>query len=100
MYFKDLNIKQSKLINVIGGGTFGVLLIHANSDTMRQWLWKDLCNNVGHYATNAIYIHAILVPIAVFTVCSAIEFLRMKTIEKPLIDYTYNIIRYYLPNAK
>lgn len=100
MYFKDLNIKQSKLINVIGGGTFGVLLIHANSDTMRHWLWCDVCNNVGQYASNTIYLHAILVPLAVFTICSAIEFVRMKTVEKPLIDFTYNIVRKYLPNAK
>lgn len=100
MFFKDLNIKQSKIINTVGGGTFAVLLIHANSNTMRQWLWRDLCNNVGHYATNMIYIHAILIPIAVFIVCSLIEYIRMKTIEKPLIDCTYNLIRKYLPNAK
>lgn len=84
----------------MGGGTFAVLLIHANSDTMRQWLWRDLCDNVGHYATNMIYIHAILIPIAVFIVCTMIEYVRMKTIEKPLIEYTYNFIRKYFPNAK
>lgn len=100
MFFKNLNIKQSKFINTIGGGTFAVLLIHANSDTMRHWLWRDLCDNVGQYATNMIYIHAILIPIAVFIVCSMIEYIRMKTIEKPLIDYTYNFIRKYFPNAK
>ena len=100
MFFKNLNIKQSKFINTIGGGTFAVLLIHANSNTMRQWLWRDLCDNVGHYATNMIYIHALLIPIAVFIVCSLIEYIRMKTIEKPLIDCTYNLIRKYLPNAK
>ena len=99
MYFKDLNIRQNKLINVIGGGTFGVLLIHANSDTMRHWLWRDVCDNVGQYASDTIYLHAIAVPFVVFSVCSVIEIIRMKTIEQPLIDLAYNIIRKYLPNA-
>ena len=85
---------------LLGGGTFGVLLIHANSDIMRHWLWCDVCNNVGQYVGNSIYLHAILVPLAVFTICSVIEFVRMKTVEKPLIDFTYNIVRKYLPNAK
>lgn len=41
MCFKNLKIGYSKLINTIGGSTFGVLLIHANSDVMREWLWKS-----------------------------------------------------------
>ena len=35
MYFKDLRIPQSKIINKVAQSCFGVLLIHANSDTMR-----------------------------------------------------------------
>lgn len=100
MLFKNINIKQSKFINIVGGGTFGVLLIHANSNAMRQWLWRDTFNNVGHYANDTIYLHAILVPILVFVICSAIEYIRMKTIEKPLINLTYNSITKYLPNTK
>ncbi len=100
MYFKDLKIRQSKFINIVGGGTFGVLLIHANSDTMRQWLWKDVCDNAGHYSSSAIYLHAILVPVSVFIVCSIIEYIRMRTVETPLLNFTYNTIRKYFPNAK
>lgn len=98
--FKNLDVKQSNLINVIGGSTFAVLLIHANSGNMRQWLWIDVFDNVGQYATDTIYIHAIIVPLFVFAICSIIEIIRMKTIEKPLIDITYNFIRKYYPNAK
>lgn len=100
MFFKSLNMAYSKWINVVGGGTFGVLLIHANSDTMRLWLWRDVFDNLGHYATNSIYLHAIFVPIIVFVVCSLIEYVRMKTIERPILDFTYNTIRKYFPNAK
>lgn len=60
MLFKNLNIKQSKIINTIAASTFGVLLIHANSDTMRQWLWKDTLKNTMFYHSSNLYIHAIL----------------------------------------
>lgn len=92
MYFKSLKIKQRKFINIVGGGTFAILLIHANSDIMRRWLWHDLCNNIGYFASDSIYIHALSVPLTIFIVCSAIEYIRMKTIEQPLIDFTYKWI--------
>lgn len=38
--------------------TFGVLLIHANSDVMRKWLWKDLLNNTGMYSSAWLIVHA------------------------------------------
>lgn len=50
MFFKDLKIKQSRTINIIGGSTFGVLCIHANSDTMRKWLWGTVLNVKGAYS--------------------------------------------------
>lgn len=50
LWFKNLKISYSKVINAIGGSTFGVLLIHANSDAMRQWLWNDTVNCIDHYS--------------------------------------------------
>lgn len=41
MWFKDMKIEYSKWINTIASSMFGVLLIHANSDTMRHWLWRE-----------------------------------------------------------
>lgn len=78
MFFKDLNIGYSKVINLIGASTFGVLLIHANSDIMRQWLWQDILNNVGQYGTNTMVLHAIYSVLMVYAVCTVIDYLRMK----------------------
>lgn len=86
MFFKDLKIGYSKLINMIGASTFGVLLIHANSDIMRQWLWQDILNNVGQYGTNTMVLHAILSVIAIFVVCILIDMLRMRFVEKILFN--------------
>lgn len=92
MFFKSLKIKPSRFINIIGAGTFGVLLIHANSETMRHWLWHDVFCNTDYYGTDAIYLHAFIVPTIVFIICSFIEYARSKSIEKPLIDLTYAML--------
>lgn len=96
MFFKNLKIKQSKWINIIASTTFGVLLIHANSATMRTWLWKEVCDNVGYFSTPYIYLHALAVPLIVFVVCSIIEFIRMKTIERPLLQGAMKAINIFL----
>lgn len=86
MFFKEVRIPQSKFINTVAASTFGVLLIHANSDTMRRWLWTTVCNNAGMYSSDLVYIHAILVPVAVFSACILVDQVRMKAIEKPAIN--------------
>ena len=83
MCFKDLKIKPSGFINTISASVFGVLLIHANSDTMRQWLWRDTLDNVGHYYSQYLWLHAICSVIGVYIVCTIIDLLRIKFIEKP-----------------
>ena len=84
LWFKNLNIKYSKVINAFGAATFGVLLIHANSDAMRQWLWKDVINAPIHYELPLLQliIFSIGVVLVVFIVCNFIDQLRIATIEK------------------
>ena len=82
MFFKNLKIKQSKFINTVAASTFGVLCIHANSDTMRRWLWKDTFNNVGAYGSDLIVLHAICGVIAIFILCTLIDMARIRLIER------------------
>ena len=84
--FKNLNIKYSKIINTIASSIFGVLLIHANSDVMREFLWKTVLKNVEMYNSNYLYIHAILSVIGVFVVCTLIDQIRLRFIEKPFFE--------------
>lgn len=87
MYFKNYPMKYHKWINSVGASTFGVLLIHAQSDTMRQWLWKDTLNNVGMYNQGGvIYIHSIVSVLGIFIICSIIDQLRLKYLETPLFN--------------
>lgn len=82
MYFKNLNIPYNKLLNNIAACTFGVLLIHANSDTMRQWLWKDMLNNVGMYGNKFEFIHFLVSVISIYCICTLIDSLRIRFLEK------------------
>jgi hypothetical protein len=87
LFFKNLNIKYNKVINTIAASAFGVLLIHANSDTMRQWLWKDTLNNVGMFNSKFLFVHAIVSVAAVYIVCTLIDILRIRFLEKPFFKW-------------
>lgn len=84
LVFRNLRIGYSKVINTIASTTFGVLLIHANSDAMRQWLWKDLLNVPGFacYPFMTLIGKSLVCVIGVFIVCSLIDLLRIKYVEK------------------
>ena len=84
--FKDLPLKNSKFINTVAASSFGVLLIHANSDAMRHWLWVDTLDNVGAYYNN-VYLHAILSVVGVYAVCTLIDYLRIRFLERPFFEW-------------
>ena len=88
MYFKDLNIPHSRIINAIGGATFGVLLIHANSDAMRTWLWRETIDCVGNY-TDDVWMtlgYAAGCVLIIFVSCAGIDWFRGKFIEPKLLE--------------
>ncbi len=62
---------------------FGVLMIHANSDTMRRWLWQDVLDDVGVYDSQWLAVHAVVSVIVIYTVCTVIDYLRIRYIENP-----------------
>lgn len=87
MWFKDMKVPQSRIINRIAQSCFGVLLIHANSNTMRQWLWKDTLDVAGQYYTDTFIIHSILSVLCIYIVCTLIDQIRIAWIEKPLFEF-------------
>lgn len=83
MLFKNLNIGYSKFINTIAASTFGVVLIHANSDNMRRWLWVDTIDAVGHYNAAFMPLYAVGCVASIYIICTLIDQLRIRLIEKP-----------------
>ena len=89
LWFKNMNVSYSILINTIGASTFGVLLIHANSDAMRQWLWKDTVDCVGHYNLPPfqLVLYILSSVVIIFIVCTIIDIIRIKLVEKPFFRW-------------
>lgn len=86
MWFKDLEIPHSKFVNRIAASAFGVLLIHANSDVMRQWLWNDVFDMTGMYYMDGFVLYCILSVLVIYIVCSIIDQFRIILLEKPLFN--------------
>ncbi len=83
MWFKDIRIPYSRFINAVGATTFGVLLIHANSDAMRQWLWRETVDCTGHFGESLLLTagYATVSVLVIFIVCSGIDWFRGRFIE-------------------
>lgn len=73
VFFSKLRIPQSKIINSFARSTFGVLLIHTTSDTMRTFIWRDVLKSDSHYQTPYYWIFAIVSVLIVFFSCAIIE---------------------------
>lgn len=89
LLFKNLKIRQSRFINSVAASTFGVLLIHANSDTMRQWLWRDMLGNVEWYHTPWICLHALGSVLGIYIVCTVIDVARRYLLEKSFLKWLH-----------
>ena len=87
LFIKNVHIGYNRTINTIAASTFGVLMIHANSDTMRRWLWRDMCNCVGMYELDHVVLRSFATVLVIFTVCVLIDVLRIQIIEKPFLRW-------------
>jgi surface polysaccharide O-acyltransferase-like enzyme len=86
MFFKRTSIPYHPFINRIAASAFGVLMIHANCEVMRQWLWKDMLDNIGWLNSSYFVVHMFVSCILIYFLCSFIDMLRIKYLENPLFE--------------
>ena len=86
--FKNINIQYSKIINLIAKTVFGILMLHANSDAWRQFMWRDLLHVDTSYSLPLMVLisRSIIISAGIFIVCSIIDVLRIYFIEKPIFN--------------
>ena len=96
MWFKDLKMRYYPLINTIGATTFGILLIHANSDAMRQWLWNDTIDVVGNFQSEILPTlgYALISVFIIFFICSFIDWLRTILVEPHILKFADRVINF------
>ena len=84
LFFRNLRMRPNRFINAVAATVFGVFCIHANSDTMRRWLWQDVLKNVEYFDKQIGYLHIIAAMFGIFAVCAVIDILRVRIVEKPV----------------
>lgn len=77
--FKNLKLGYHKFVNTIATTTFGVLLIHADSDAMRTFLWKMVFRVPEQYwkPLPDLILHAICTVLIVYVICVIIDLMRI-----------------------
>ena len=87
LLFKNIKLKYNPIINLFAQSVFGVLLIHANSDAMRQWLWIDTLRNISFFDSPWLILHAFASVIGIYLICTAIDQVRIHLLEKPFFHH-------------
>lgn len=75
--FKHLNVKHSKIINVIASAAFGVYLIHDN-EFMMPFLWRETFKAASYQDSPYLIPYSIAAVMIVYVVCTVIELVRSK----------------------
>lgn len=87
MYFKGLKIQQHAWINTIAAGTFGVYLIHDNSNVMREWLWRDFLDYSSLLGSNHAIVCSMALVVGIFMSCFLIDAIRIRLFENNIFKW-------------
>lgn len=89
--FKNLKLGYHKFVNTLATTTFGVLLIHADSDAMRTFLWKMVFRVPEQYwkPLPDLIFHAICTVLIVYVICVIIDLMRICLFEKPFFCWWF-----------
>lgn len=83
-FFKNLNVKSNKIINLIASTTFGVYLIHENL-LLNKIIWHRFFKFDEWVNSPLLFLYMIAAVIVTFTCCSILDIIRQKIIEKPVM---------------
>lgn len=83
MMFRNMKVKYSKVINLLGGATFGVLLIHTNCNFVYDFIFCNIYDvpHILEYDTLtgiSVFCGGV---VSCFVICSILEIIRKKYIE-------------------
>lgn len=76
-WFKNLKIRNSKIINSVSSTTLAIYLIHDNGN-IRPYIWKNIFNCVSHEKLSLMQfvVYCLAVVACVFVACMIIDYLR------------------------
>lgn len=77
LFFKNVKIGYSRIINTLGACSFGIYLIHENI-LVKKFLWTDWIKNNQYFNKDFFGLYAIAVIVLVYLSCACIEWLRQR----------------------
>jgi len=87
LFFKNLDIKGSRVINTVASATFGVYLLHEHGSRMRRLLWLELFDCRPFLDRPAVLLCRVLLAVlAVFAIGVAVDLVRQYALERPLFN--------------
>lgn len=87
--FKNLNIKNNKLINSIAKHTFSVFVIHTVYPIRYNFLWKNLLHVQNWYYSKYFLLHLIVSVVAIYICCLIVDAFVTKLVFKPVSNNNY-----------
>ena len=75
--FRELKLKQNKIINLIGGCTFGIYLIH-NNRTFKHYMWFELFNTQSYIESLYLPLYCLSCVVILLVIGTLIELVRQK----------------------
>jgi len=82
--FKNINIKNIKIINTVASTTFGIYLIHENI-FLRDIIWKRIIQGPKYQDSPLLIINAIMGVLLVFVICTLIEIIQQNVLQNQLM---------------
>ena len=79
--FKNLKVKNNRVINFVSSLTFGIYLIHDNWQ-IRSYLWNNIVKGTRYMDMVWFIPMSYVLILAMFIACGIIEWMRQHTIEK------------------
>lgn len=95
MFFLKLRLPYSKIINIFGAATFGVLLIHTNCEYVYNFVFDNLLSSTevaGIDFFNGVRLFSISI-VLLFIVCALIDILRKIYIEPYILNAIYKLFK-------
>lgn len=85
MFFKNINIKNNKILSTLAKSSFAVYLIHINTIT-RKYLFYKIIKIQNYYNANLFILitYVLIVSIIIYLFCTLVDIIRIKVIEKPI----------------
>ncbi len=82
-FFSSFNF-QNVWVNKVATTTFGIYLLH-DSSVGRVFIWNVLVRPLRYLGMKSFVLFAFVIVLAVFCVCSVVDFFRIYLVEKPIL---------------